>query len=180
MKLEKRGEVTPEEAAAAAQNTPQANGKHKPVLLYLVILFAIAILLILYSFAMNQHSNAQTIRDLQSQVETLQQLKDVENQYNEALEENAALQQQIEDLERQAAVDSRTIQALNLVWQLERLYTGGENEACLQVIEELKEDGLFRALPDTAEIGEDGVGYESPRAAFDRIDEALNGDSAEE
>ena len=36
------------------------------------------------------------------------------------------------------------------------------------------------ALPDTAAIGEDGVAYESPRAAFDRIDEALNGDSAEE
>lgn len=180
MKLEKRGEVTPEEAAAAARNTTQANGKRKPVLLYLVILFAIAFLLILYSFAMNQHSNAKTIRDLQSQVDTLQQLKDVEKQYNEALEENAALQQQIDDLERQAAVDSRTIQALNLVWKLERLYTGGENEACLQVIEALKQDDLYRALPDTAKIGEDGVAYESPRAAFDRIDEALNGSSAEE
>ena len=176
MKLEKRGEVTPEEAAAAQNTTPQ-NGKHKPVLLYLVILFAIAFVLILYSFALHQRSNAQTIRDLQSQVETLQQLQDVEQQYKDAKTENAALQQQIDDLERQAAADARTMQALNLVWQLERLYTGGENEACLQVIEALKEDNLFRALPDTADAGEDGTDYESPRAAFERIDEALNGNA---
>ena len=175
MKLEKRGEVTPEEAAAAAQNTPLAEGKHKPVLLYLVILFAIALALILYSYAMNQHSSAQTIRDLQSQVETLQQLQTVEEQYQDALSDNAALQQQVEDLERQSAADARTLQALSLVWQLERLYSSGENEACLQVLEALGRDELYRALPGASQGSAEDPGYESPLAAYQRINEALNG-----
>ena len=177
MKLEKRGEVTPEEAAAAQNAAPQTGGKHKPVLLYLVILFAIAIVLILYSFAMKQHSDAQTIRDLQSQVDTLQQLKDVEQQYKDAAKENAALHQQIDDMERQAAADARTLSAMQLVWQLERLYTGGENDACLQVIEKLNDGELYRALPDAAA---DNDRAESPRAAFERISKALTGGNAAE
>ena len=179
MKIEKRGTVTPEEAAAA-QSAPAAEGKHKPVLLYLVILFAIAIVLILYSFAMKQHSDAQTIRDLQSQVETLQQLKDVEQQYKDAAKENAALHQQIDDMEQQAAEASKVQQAQSLVWQLEQLYLSGENDACREVLKALKKDELYRSLPTESQYGE-GEGaktYESPYAAFDRIDRALNGENS--
>ena len=46
MKLEKRAQSASEETAAQIPAAPAAeNGRHKPVLLYLVILFAIAFVL---------------------------------------------------------------------------------------------------------------------------------------
>ena len=54
MKLEKRAQSASEETAAQIPAAPAAeNGRHKPVLLYLVILFAIAFVLILFSFIMH-------------------------------------------------------------------------------------------------------------------------------
>ena len=82
MKLEKRAQSASEETAAQIPAAPAAeNGRHKPVLLYLVILFAIAFVLILFSFIMHQRSNAEVLKELQSQVETLQELQQVEEQY---------------------------------------------------------------------------------------------------
>ena len=109
MKLEKRAQSASEETAAQIPAAPAAeNGRHKPVLLYLVILFAIAFVLILFSFIMHQRSNAEVLKELQSQVETLQ---------------------------------------------------------------ELQQDDLYLALPNETDEGEM---YETPRAAYDRILEALS------
>lgn len=175
MKLEKRGDNTAPEGPAAAEKAPQNSaGKQKPVLLYLIILFAIAFVLILFSFVMHQRSNAEVLKELQSQVDTLQQLQEVEEKYNAATEENEALRQQVAELidqSSQAAQDAQARQALELVWKLEKLYDAGEHEACAAVIEALKADDLYLSLPATAAEGD--VTCESPRAAFTRIDKAL-------
>lgn len=179
MKIEKRGTVTPEEAAAA-QSAPAAEGKHKPVVLYLILLFAIAFLLILFSFVMHQRSNAEVLKELQSQVDTLQQLQDVEARYKDTLEKNDTLNEQVSELEQQAAEASKVQQAQSLVWQLEQLYLSGENDACREVLKALKKDELYRSLPTESQYGE-GEGaktYESPYAAFDRIDRALSGEDS--
>ena len=179
MKIEKRGTVTPEEAAAA-QSAPAAEGKHKPVVLYLVLLFAIAFLLILFSFVMHQRSNAEVLKQLQSQVDTLQQLQDVEARFKDTLEKNDTLNEQVSELEQQAAEASKVQQAQSLVWQLEQLYLSGENDACREVLKALKKDELYRSLPTESQYGE-GEGaktYESPYAAFERIDRALNGENS--
>ena len=125
MKLEKRAQSASEETAAQIPAAPAVeNGRHKPVLLYLVILFAIAFVLILFSFIMHQ-----------------------------------------------AETDARTHSALLLVWKLERLYAAGDNEGCLAAIETLQQDDLYLALPNETDEGEM---YETPRAAYDRILEALS------
>ena len=177
MKLEKRGEVTPEEAAAAAAMQQKTEGKHKPVLLYLVILFAIAIVLILISFAMNQHSNAARLQELQSQVETLQQLQDIEEKYKAECADNETLRQQVQTLSDQAEASSKAQQALSLLWELDRLYTAGDTEGSRKVLSELKKDDLYLSLPEQS--AEENTTYDSPRAAFDRMDSAINGDQAE-
>ena len=172
MKLEKRAQSASEETAAQIPAAPAAeNGRHKPVLLYLVILFAIAFVLILFSFIMHQRSNAEVLKELQSQVETLQELQQVEEQYKAVSEENKALREQVDALTKQAEADARTHSALLLVWKLERLYAAGDDEGCLAAIEALQQDDLYLALPNETDEGEM---YETPRAAYDRILEALS------
>ena len=165
MKLEKRAQSASEETAAQIPAAPAAeNGRHKPVLLYLVILFAIAFVLILFSFIMHQRSNAEVLKELQ-------ELQQVEEQYKTVSEENKALHEQVDALTKQAEADARTHSALLLVWKLERLYAAGDNEGCLAAIEALQQDDLYLALPNETDEGEM---YETPRAAYDRILEALS------
>ena len=100
MKLEKRGDVTPEEAAAAEEASQKSAGKQKPVLLYLVILFAIALFLILFSFLVQNHTSAMEMQELQNQADAAQELR---IQYSESQAENESLRQQIESLNSQIA-----------------------------------------------------------------------------
>ena len=130
MKLEKRGEVSAEEAAAAeaAQETVQAEqtaGRKKPVLLYLVILFAIALFLILFSFLAQNRVNAMEMQEMQAEVDAARELQ---VKYEQSQAENASLRTQLEEANALAAEESRVRQALELVWQLERYYVSGDNE----------------------------------------------------
>ncbi len=172
MKIEKRDEAA--ESSAPVSTAPQQNAPtHKPVVKYLVILFIIAVALILASFVMNQHSNAKVLQELQGQVETLQQLQNTEAKYHEAMAEIEALNKQIEELTVKNEEAASAQQALELLWQLEHLYADGKNDACHAIIKDLKQDDLYLLLPANAEGKEDSK-YESPAAAFQRIDEALN------
>lgn len=177
MKIEKRGELTPEEAAAAAQaqEAQKEGGKQKPVLLYLVILFAIVILLLLASFVITQRSNTAMLKEMQTQVDAMQELREMESKYNEVSDENESLKAQVQELEDQAAEDAKVQQALTLIWQLERQYASGNDDACRAVLKQLQQDDLYLLLP--TEGSESEPAYESPRAAYDRINAELNGEN---
>ena len=103
--------------------------------------------------------------------DTLQELQQVEERYTAVSEENKALREQVETLTKQAESDARIHSALLLVWKLERLYAAGDNKGCLAAIEALQQDDLYLALPNETDEGET---YETPRAAYDRILEALS------
>ena len=172
MKLEKRGDVIPEETAAAAAAEKSEN-RQKPVLLYLVILFAIALFLILFSFLVQNHVNAAEMQELQAQADAAQELR---VQYGEAQAENEELRRQIDDLNEQIAAGERAQQAMALLWKLERLYLAGDNDACRAVLAQLQQDELYLALPETTAA--EGDSYETPRAAYERILADLTGDAA--
>lgn len=186
MNIEKRGEgIAPEGTEAAKGAEPAANTPapaestyHKPVLKYLMILFAIAFVLILFSFVMHQRSNAEVLQELQSQVETLQKLQEIEQEYSDLLEENASLKsqaetlgQQVETLRENLDSGNKESSAMTLLWKLEQLYNSGDREACAAVLEELQKDELYLSLP--ALWQDASLQAETPRAAFDRISAAL-------
>ena len=163
-------DVSPEPAAAA-------QGGHRPVLKYLLILFAIAFLLIIFSFVMQQRSNEKVIRDLQDQVETLMELKDVERKYKVLTSQHEDLQLEFDEQTAEKELLEKNLDALNLVWQLERQYTSGDNEACAEILKQLKENDLYTALPQWT--GEGRAPWEAPYDAYVRIDAAINGTAAE-
>ena len=73
-------------------------GSRRSVLIYLVILFAVAFVLLLLSYIMQQRSSEETIDGLKQSVSAMQSAQD-------AYEENALLKQQLEQLEQQAETD---------------------------------------------------------------------------
>lgn len=181
MEKENRGNVSAQEVAAA--KAAQGGDKQRNhVIVYLSILFAICVLLIIFSLVMHQRTNAQLMQAQQSYAETVQQLKETETKYRQAQEENDSLHQQVLSLGKQTEDDERYQAALDLIWKAERLYTAGKSDACVQALQELGEDELYLLLPDDAsETAEDeNSRYESPRAAYERMKEHLIGEDAAE
>lgn len=132
----------------------------RSVLIYLIILFAAAIILLFMAYLMQQRTNEQTIDGLKESVsamqtaqdlyeengvlkEQLEQLKDqVQAQQNEinGLERgNALLQEEKEALER-------STQALDWFWQINEAYVRGRYALARQLIEQMGAE-LPKRLP---------------------------------
>ena len=125
---------------------------------------------------MQHRSNAELLRQLQDQADILQELRQIEEKYDSALAEIASLKETVDGLTEeneairaQADLHMRSETALALLWQLNDQYEQGAGaEACRPLLQQLQEDKLYEALPDTA-----AEGVEPPRAAYDRIARAL-------
>ena len=70
MKFEKRSGDEAETPSSAPEETP-STGK-KPVVIYIMILFIVAFLLMALSFLMHQRSNSEVIGELQDSVTAMQ------------------------------------------------------------------------------------------------------------
>lgn len=160
MKLEKRNEggpVEPEE-----DMTPK--GK-KPVVVYIMVLFIAAFLLMAWSFASHQRSNTEAIGRLQSSVTAMQGVQDLQNRVISLQDELEEAQDEIEELEREASLlDSeleaynRQYQALGNLYSLERLYRQENLEGCRKVIDAMEAENLTVCLSDNLPLSERELG----------------------
>lgn len=126
-------------------------GSQRSVLVYLVILFAAAFVLLLLSYFMQQRSNEETIDGLKQSVSAIQSAQD-------AFEENASLKEQLEELESQVQAQQnelsqqelenrslqqkadsleRSAQALDWFWQINEAYVRGRTALARQLIEQM-------------------------------------------
>lgn len=132
----------PAQQHAAEHASP---GRKSPVMLYLVILFAIAFLLMLMAYFMQQRANQQTQSDLNEQTQSYQSavatLDDILAE-NEALKEQVEALQQAQDQsddqegqqlqETQQALDDSQAQldAVTKLNQIRALYNAGQYSQC--------------------------------------------------
>lgn len=145
MKLEKRsqgGPIEPEE-------DPTPTGK-KPVVIYIMVLFIAAFLLMAWSFASHQRSNTEALGRLQSSVTAMQGVQDRVISLQKELEE---ARDQIQELERQSELreyelegSSRHYQALESLYSLERLYRQEDLEGCRKVLDHMEQEDLVVCL----------------------------------
>lgn len=149
MKLEKRSGGSPAEPAEETAG----KGK-KPVVIYIMILFIAAFLLMAWSFASHQRSNTEALGRLQSSVTAMQEMQDLQDQVialqkelaevrkaMDALEEAAsARQNEMDALEQQAA-------AMQRLYILQQQYASGNYEACRQTIALFEQQGYANLLP---------------------------------
>lgn len=160
--------------------------KHRPSILgYLILLFTAAFFLLLLSYFMQQRRSDQSVIDgLQqnaSAMETVntliqqnQQLQEELDQAREdldtATENQALLNEAIQDYRVQAGRSEETIRALDYLWRIEREYFRGSYTNARNLIKEFEEAGLTGALPDEALVDPD---YRTPAQQYQAIYDSL-------
>ena len=179
MNLEKRsqgGPMEPEEDL-----TPK--GK-KPVVVYIMVLFIAAFLLMAWSFASHQRSNTEAIGELQSSVTAMRGVQDRVVNLEKQL---GAAQNKIQDLERQAQLreyeleaSSRHSRALEGLYALERLYRQESLENCRSVIDMMEQEDLVSCLSDQLSDSEQSLGLTvSAQERYQQLKEAVETREAE-
>ena len=115
MSEEKKLESAADVERAASQAARETKPKQKPVYIYLVAMFAVALLLMSLSFFMSHRSNQEVMGELQQNVNSFQLLQEAEERNAELLEKvsqlekeldeqrdaMSELQQQVEDLKKE-------------------------------------------------------------------------------
>lgn len=179
MKFEKRAADGP---SSPESGTQEESGK-KPVIIYILILFLAAFLLMFLSLLSHQRSNSEALGKLQSSVSAIQAVQEeniaLQKELNEAKQQ---LENTTADYEAQTALLHDDLQAERLkadammsLYLLQQSYSAEAYETCLQIIQTMEENGQAEALP-TENTG-DGTLYPdscaAPAALFQQLKEAV-------
>lgn len=169
MKLEKRGD-----SGAPAPQKDKQDG-NKPVVVYIMILFIAAFLLMALSFFMHQRSNTEALGQLQSSVSHMQEVQaiqeeviDLQDQLAVVKDELAKAQEAAEDAQAQQAASDSVSKALLALYTLQQQYLTLDVEGCAQTIEDAESEGLTAYLPTEAQGG-----VTSPAIRWQQLKEAV-------
>ena len=150
MKLEKRSSGEAEETPLP-QEEPHSK---KPVVVYIMILFIVAFLLMALSFLMHQRSNTEALGKLQNSVTAMQEVQAVQDKVIQLQEELDKTEDQMDELnqqlqERDAAVAdaAKDADALLALYTLQQQYSAGDYDACLSTMQMMEDEGLIQRLP---------------------------------
>lgn len=170
MNLEKRSSGAPEEQPP--QETP--SGK-KPVVVYIMILFVVAFLLMALSFVMHQQSNTKVLGELQDSVSAMQEIQDTQDRLLEMEKklsdtEDALDQAQTElDQAREETLTAQqTQEALLALYELQQQYSAGDMDGCRTTLQRMDDENLVELLPTDRP---DGV--TSPADRYQQLKEAI-------
>lgn len=182
MKLEKRSVGAPEEESAPQPETSSPG--RKPVIMYIMILFIVAFLLMALSFFVHQRSNSEALGQLQSSFHAMQEVQSTQEKIIELQEELADAQDTIETMEDAAEareeeleLAQRTGQAyLNLLC-LQQYYESGDYDACQKGIQSFEAAGYDALLPiETADgaISPHGYYLQLKAAVEEKLEDQAN------
>lgn len=146
MKLEKRNGAAPSEVP----EEPQERGK-KPVVVYIMVLFIAAFLLMAWSFASHQRSNTEALGQLQNSFNAMQEVQATQDRMIALQKELAESKEIAESL--QTALDGatdtashteyrleRTQEAMEWFWQLDEKYVLEDLDACRTILAEMNQN----------------------------------------
>lgn len=150
------------DSAAAPAPPPQEppitrpEGK-KPVIIYILILFIVAFLLMALSLLVHQRDNTEALGQLRDSVTAMQTAQNTREELTAVQKELVEAQKSLEDLERelqdlQAELDrsEKTNQAYFSLLCLQQLYDSGDYEACWEKIQQMESNGYDVLLPLSA------------------------------
>lgn len=173
MKFEKR------DAAGSPAPQEDKQGGNKPVVVYIMILFIAAFLLMALSFFMHQRSNTEALGELQNSVSTMQEVQanqekiiDLQDKLAVAEEEldrvNDKLEAYQEELEAAQKALELENQAMRALYTLQQQYLTLDIEGCAKTIQEADDAGLPAALSDKSEGG-----VTSPAVRWQQLKDAV-------
>ena len=151
------------EQQTAAPESPRKNDK-KPVVVYIMILFIVAFLLMALSFLMHQRSNSEALGELRNSVTAMQEVQafqekiiDLQEQMDDLQEEVESLQSEVdnqqahnEQLLSRLEAREKELEALAYFYTLQQQYLTRSYEGCQTTIDTMEAAGLVEVLPDTA------------------------------
>jgi len=175
MSEEKR---TPEE-------TPRKTGK--PVLIYIMILFIAAFLLMALSFAMHQRSNTQALGQLQTSFNsTMEEIQETQLRITELEKELVKTKEALANAEEAAGEASAQLdaalidlEAQRALYTVQQKYSAGDYEGCAQLIKEMEESGLAALLP-SAQMSTSVGSVTAPSVRFQQFKYAVQQKLAEQ
>lgn len=183
MKLEKR-----DGGCSTAPNEETSFKGKKPVVVYIMILFIAAFLLMAWSFASHQRSNTEALGQLQTSVTAMQEVQELQDQVISLQKELVAAQETIEKQEREAELREQELEAeiqsymaIAQLYTLEQLYSAQDFEACRKIIDSLEADGLAVRLSDDLSDSEHELGITiSSRDRYHQLKEAVEAHESEQ
>ena len=177
MKFEKRSGGGEEAPVSPQEEKP--TGK-KPVVIYIMVLFIVAFLLMALSFVMHQRSNSEVLGELQNSVSAMQEIQttqdallDLQDQLDDAEEAMEALESA--GKETQAALEAAELEnrALLALYQLQQLYAAGDLDGCRETIAAIEAEDLTSALPEKA-----AEGVTTPADRYQQLKDAVEARTA--
>ena len=158
----------------------------KPVVLYILILFIAAFLLMALSFAMHQRSNQQAIGELENSFTTT--IKDMQADQDKLLELQDKLsdaENQLEDTQEQLAasetalIESKALfAAQQQLYCLQQEYASGDYAGCKIIIDKMEASGAAELLSPTP-LSTDSGSVTAPYVRFQQLKAAVQEKLAE-
>lgn len=179
-------EMTPQETPTA-QSEKKAKNQH--VIIYIMVLFIAAFLLMTLSSLMQQRSNDEAFGKLETSLSNMQavqanqdqiielqrQLSAAGKEQDKLLEEIASLEGRIEDDKVAVEQEQRRTQAMLGLYNLQQNYLTQEYDACMEILQYMEDNQLVALLPK--EAIDDAT---SPSVRYGQLKEALLSRAVEE
>lgn len=164
---------------SSAQGSPKPSSK-KPVIIYIMILFIAAFLLMALSFAMHQRSNQEAIGELETSFnatiaeiqETQERILALEKELDAANDQIFALQSDVTDANAAQLTAELEADAMEALYVLQQKYSAGLYEECLAYAKQMEENGLSKALSPIPIIAGDGTTITAPYSRYLQFKEA--------
>ena len=168
MKFEKRadgGDVTPSSPESAE------TGK-KPVIVYILILFLAAFLLMFLSLLAHQRSNSEALGQLQNSMSAMQEIQEqilnLQTQLDAVEQERDQAKADLEASQNDAEQLKKESDALMALYTLQQEYLAGNLDSCRITLQEISDQKLADLLPTTAPEG-----VTTPAQRYQELREAI-------
>jgi len=160
--------------ASAPGQAPVPSKKAKPVIFYIVIMFAVALFLIILSFLMQQRNHEVLLKGLSSSSLHVQNLVDLEmdkNKLEDTLTETLTELETVKaDKKTQEEAATRQTQAMEYLMEVRLAYSAGKHSHARELLAEMQKQKLNEALPEASSLPD----TKSPRTHYQELVDALN------
>ena len=171
MKFEKRAAAGETPDTAPETDSSSGSGK-KPVIIYIMILFLAAFVLMFLSLLAHQRSNTEALGELQNSVAAMQaaqeQIIDLQTQLDETEQERDQAKTELEASQNDAEQLKKESDALMALYTLQQEYLAGNLDSCRITLQEISDQKLAELLPTTAPEG-----VTTPAQRYQELKEAI-------
>ena len=155
--------------------------RSRPVIIYIMILFIAAFLLMALSFLMHQRNNTEALGELQDSVTAMQEVQANQERIIKLQEELAAAEDALGAREKsfeealaakdqELAEQEKLLEAMTDLYRLQQAYSNQDYEACQDMIRHMEATGSVNYLP--TEVEED-TSATPPSVRYSQFKEAV-------